>query len=167
METAALVERFVNVLLASPDVELDDLIQRLEREDISNDVAECLLAFVPMAFAHVLLAPMGVKLPERFKAWDPDTNDSEFGLLKDEPIFSAALTVASRGLERGEEALRVRAVASSSAEWDVVRQLTRDGSDPSGTVLTEPLLARVPLSYFRRRRVGSRPRSVWGWLTGR
>jgi hypothetical protein len=158
MET--LVERFVNAFLANPAAEPDVLVNLLRREGISAEEAECLLAFVPMAFAHVLLGPMGVRLPSRFQAWDPDTNEKQSGVLKDEPIFAAAVSVATKGAADA----RVRAVANSSAEWDVVRKLTSDGSSAEGCVLTEPLLSRVPLAYFRRAR---KPRSRWAWLTGR
>ena len=152
METEAVVERFVNAFLNNLGDEPHELVDRLEREGISRDVAECLLAFVPMAFAHVLLAPMGVNLPDRFKALDPATNDSESGRLDDEPIFSAAHSVAASGARRADEAERVRAVASCSAEWQVIRELTKDGSSPVGCGLTEPVLLRVPLSYFRQPR---------------
>jgi hypothetical protein len=158
MET--LVERFVDVFLANPAAEPDVLVDLLRHEDISAEEAECLLAFVPMAFAHVLLGPMGVQLPSSFQAWNPDTGEKQSGLLKEEPIFVAAVSVATR---RATGA-RIRAVVNSSAEWHVVQKLTSDGGSAEGCALTEPLLARVPRAHFRRLR---KPRSRWAWLTGR
>src|SRR5262245_52194016 len=165
-DTEALIERFVHVFLANPNTGLDDLINKLGSEGISNETAECLLAFVPMAFAHVLLGPMGVRLPARFEARDPDTNDHAAGVLKEEPIFSAALSAAGRTIALGEEA-RVRAVASHSAEWQVIQELTADGSKPSDCGLVEPILMRIPLSHFRRSRNGRGRRSLLSRLIGR
>jgi hypothetical protein len=158
MET--LVEKFVDVFLGNLTANPDVLVHLLEDEGISSEEAECLLAFVPMAFAHVLLGPMGVGLPSGFQAWDPDTNERQAGLLKEEPIFLAAVSVATRKTTDA----RVREVAASSAEWGIVRKLTSNGGTAEGCVLTEPLLARVPLAHFRRSR---KPRSWWAWLTGR
>lgn len=161
-EPEVLVERFVTVFLAFPDADCGAIVERLEQEHISREVAEALLAFVPMAFAHALLGPMGVSLPTGFVAWEPDTNEKETGVLKGEPLFAAALSVAA-----SLEAASVRAVATCSAEWQVIQDLTADSSDPSGCVLTEPLLARVPLSFFRRPAGATGWRPVWNWLTGR
>ncbi len=162
MDTNTFIDRFIQVLLADQAAEPGDLLRQLERDGVPADVARVLFAFVPMAFAYALLAPMGVILPRRFQVYDLDTRETGSGLLQDEPIFAAALSIAAAHLAAGQENL-VRAVASSSAEMGVVRKLTAGGSRASGIHLTEPVLMGVPLSYFPRSRV-VRHRTLSWWL---
>ena len=63
MGTNVLVAGFIEVLLADQEVGPDDLERQLERDGTPPDVAKALISFVPMAFAHALLAPIGVSLP--------------------------------------------------------------------------------------------------------
>ena len=165
MEAKALVDRCVELILRLPRAEHDNMVQLLAGEGIARDDAECLMAFVPMAFAHAHLGPMGARLPRDFRAWDPDTKDSEIGVLSEEPLFARALAAACAMLRSDGGPARVLLVAARSAEWDGAQKLARDGSTLQHLVFTPPALLRVPPAYFRRQRSTRLGRWLpWRWL---
>jgi hypothetical protein len=156
--TAELVALFVREVMAHPQAELSELAASLRSSNVDPETAECLMAFVPMAFAHVVLGNLGVALPTHFILWDPTDGKEARGALRKEPVFRTALAQASAMLGSGPDGVRsATTVASGSAEWNVVAQLTRNGSDPSACGLTEPVLMRLPLSYLSK----PKPRSSW------
>jgi hypothetical protein len=70
-----------------------------------------------MAFAHVILGGVGVRVPEGFLVNDPSTDRYIHGNLRDEPIFVAAHERARSMLSDGPDAQRsAREIASVSAE---------------------------------------------------
>ena len=108
--------------------DLDDLVRDLSAQGIAEEDAECLIAFVPMAFARVLLAPLGVKFQNTFLVKDFDSGASVRGNFANEPIHAAALEVA-KAMASGDADSRMRFehMAATSAEYDVVRQLRPEG----------------------------------------
>lgn len=152
------VEVFVRMALAHAEADPDELLDLLLPEGIDSETTECLIAFVPMAFAHVILGDAGVRLPDDFIVQDPNTGRSASGKLRDEPIFSAAYARARAMRSADPEDPRVREIASASAEWSTIAHLTRDGSDPSACGLTETVLLRLPPEYLNR---AARPTHRW------
>ena len=146
--------------------DLDDLVCELSGHGISEEDAECLVAFVPTAFARVLLSPLGVKFQDTFLVKDFDSGASARGTFADEPIHAAALWVA-KSMASGDTSSRMRfeQVAATSAEYDVVRQLRQEGESPDGVVLTEALFARVPIEHVQAVRPGRMYR-LWRSLLG-
>lgn len=146
--------------------DLDDLVHKLSAEGIAEDDAECLIAFVPMAFARVLLAPLGVKFQNTFLVKDFDSGTSARGNFANEPIHVAALEVA-KAMASGDAGARMRfeQIAASSAEYDVVKQLRPEGGSPDGIVLTEACLPRVPIAHVKAAMPG-RTRRLWRNLFG-
>jgi len=146
-----LVDAFVQQALQHPQGSTDELVTSLRAIDIDDETAECLVAFVPMAFAHVILGDLGVALPSAFLLRDPDTGATARGALQDEPIFRAACVRARTMLESGADGQQsAREIASGSAEWNVIAQLTQNGSDPSACGLTEAVLMRLSPSYLSK-----------------
>jgi hypothetical protein len=166
MESAKeLVELFVRNALTPRGSDDDDLVATLLAEGIDSESAERLLAFVPIGFAHVFLGDLGVGLPDGFAVQDPATGRNSHGKLRDEPIFSAACACARAMISSGpDEERAAREVAGRSAEWNVIEQLTRDGSDPSQCGLTESVLLRFPPGYASRRAAARR--SWWRFWGG-
>ncbi len=146
--------------------DLDDLVRELSVHGIAEDDAKCLIAFVPMAFARVLLAPLGVKFQNTFLVKDFDSGASVRGNFTDEPIHAAALEVA-KAMASGDADSRMRfeQMAATSAEYDVVRQLRPEGESPDGIVLTEALLPRVPIAHVEAVMPG-RMRRLWRSFLG-
>jgi len=133
-------------------VEVNDLVDALRCETIDEEEAECLIAFVPMAFAHAVLSPSGVGLPSEFIVRDFDTGESARGRLDEEPIFLAARTMADAMLNAGPSSSdHARGIAATSAEMNVANQLSQEGGGMEGIVLTEALLMRVPVEHVKRR----------------
>jgi len=144
------VDVFVRVALAHAQADTDGLVELLLSEGVDSETAECLVAFVPMAFAHVILGDAGVRLPDDFIVQDPNSGRSTNGKLRDEPIFRAAYDRARAMLSADPEDPRVREIASGSAEWSAIAHLTRDGRGPSACGLTETVLMRLPPDYLHR-----------------
>ena len=146
--------------------DLDDLVRDLSAHGIAEEDAECLIAFVPMAFARVLLAPQGVKFQTTFLVKDFETGASVRGDFANEPIHVAAIEVA-KAMASGDADSRVRfeQMAATSAEYDVVRQLRPEGGSPDGIVLTEACLPRVPVAHVKAATPG-RMRRLWRNLLG-
>jgi hypothetical protein len=134
-----LVATYIQVASGIRTESLDELVALLAEKGIGVDVAERLIAFVPMACAHALLAPLGVQLQPTYWLVDPETDRRWRGALAEEPIFVAAFTLAREAAGSGW----VRAIASTSAEWQAMQQL----KTPAGVILTEPILMRVPLPH--------------------
>jgi hypothetical protein len=120
---------------------VDDWVAVLVRHGIDAVTAERLIAFVPMACAHSLLPALGVQLQATYPIVDLDTNRSWRGALSDEPIFVAALTLASEAIG-SSRADWVHIVAAWSSEWNVASKFE---DNPNGCIVTEPILVRVPL----------------------
>ncbi|WP_157598129.1 MULTISPECIES: hypothetical protein [unclassified Rhizobacter] len=75
--------------------DLDELVQKLSAHGVEEEDAECLIAFVPMAFAKILLSPLGVKFQDTFLIRDLDGGKASRGVLANEAIYTAALELAS------------------------------------------------------------------------
>jgi hypothetical protein len=149
MTANQLVDVFVRIASNAPEADPDLLVESLLAANVDSEAAELLVAFVPMAFAHIALARTGVTLQEGFLIGDAQTGRSERGLLQEEPLFLAAAACARRMLSGDPHARELAMqVASGSAEWAAVAQL---GGHPSDCVLTEPILIRLPISYLTRR----------------
>jgi hypothetical protein len=137
----------------APDTDDDEMVKSLLADSIDGETAECLVAFVPMAFAHVILGAVGVRVPDSFLVNDASAGRYAHGKLRDEPIFVAAharaLSMLSGGLDAQKSA---REIASLSAEWNAIAELTSDGSDPAGCVLTETILMRLPPDHLAKRK---------------
>ena len=156
--TDELVGLFVEEVLARPNAEASELEAFLRAADVDPDTAECLIAFVPMAFAHVILGNLGVALPSDFILRDLDTGEEARGALRHEPVFVAAFARAQSMLESAPEGSRCAStVASGSAEWAAIAQLTANGSDPSNCGIVEPVLLRLSPSYLSK----TKPAPSW------
>lgn len=117
------VSLFMDVTSRGHVDDLDDLVRELSAQGISEEDAECLIAFVPMAFARVLLSPLGVKFQDTFLVKDFDSGTSVRGTFANEPIHAAALQVGNTMASGDADSrLRFEQMAATSAEYDVVRQ---------------------------------------------
>ena len=151
------VERYVRIAHSGLPGDLDELAERLKCDGINADDAECLIAFVPMAFAHEMLKPLGVKLPGEYDVKDFHTGASARGRLKDEPLFVAAKTLAHEMLNsNATRQSRAAEVAAVSAEMATVLELSPDNAGLRDVVLTEPLLTRLSVSHVKQTGSGSR-----------
>ena len=128
---------------AAPDTD-DEMVESFLADGIDSETAECLIAFVPMAFAHVILGALGVRLPAGFSVNDPSTGQCIHGNLRDEPIFVAAEARAHSMLSGDPDAQKsAEEIAAVSAEWNAIAELIRDGNDPANCGLTEATLMRL------------------------
>jgi hypothetical protein len=149
MHATQKIQRFLDTITSNSHEDLDALVQALVSQDISAEDAECLIAFVPMAFAQVLLSPQGVKFQDAFLIRDFETNVSAKGLLGDEPLYVSARELAKEMAQGDDDSRRrLEEIASTSAEYSVAMQLAGNPRDLRGIVLTEAVLARVPRTHL-------------------
>jgi hypothetical protein len=126
-----------------------------------------MLALVPMAFAHVVLARGGARLPDEFLLCDAGRELTARRRLVDEPIFVAARTLARVML--ADDDLRRRAarhVATLSAEWSTAVDLAGAEAAARGdfaqVVLSETVVIGLPVEPAGER-VGAWRRLVARW----
>jgi hypothetical protein len=150
------VQRDIEFTARYQQAELDELVDRLVCNTVDEEDAECLIAFVPMAFAHEILAPLGVGLPSHFLIKDFDTGASARGRLNEEPIFMAARSMAGEMLIVPHTKQKAWDIAAFSAEMSVARELSQHDGSMKDIVLTEALLTRVPVGHLKRTRLGLR-----------
>ncbi len=150
------VEHYIKIAEGHPQGDLDELVDLLAHDAIDAEDAECLIAFVPTAFAHEILAPLGVGLPSEFLLRDFDTGASARGCLNKEPIFVAAKTLAGEMLISSQTRSRAISIAEFSAEMSAARELSQDGGNMKDVVLTEPVLCRVPVEHLKQKNTGFR-----------
>ena len=153
------VALFVRLLGETGD--LDDVVAKLRQAGASELDCEFLVAFVPMAFAHAILEPMGVVLPQTFVAAGGDACDRERGIIRDEPSLASAFQLCTEMLSR--QPARAKGIASLSAEWAAVEDLLPTERGVKGIVLTEPLLCRISPPALRQRKVAGAPRTRRWW----
>lgn len=72
MTESTIVQTYVDLALSTPSATDEQLSSALQNAGISIDHAERAIAFVPMAFARVVLR--GAAFPEEFIIRDPDTD---------------------------------------------------------------------------------------------
>lgn len=150
------VTRYIELAEIHQQVDLDELVNLLTCDAIDAEDAECLIAFVPMAFAREILTPLGVGLPTDYLVRNFDTGTSVRGRLDAEPIFVAAKVMAGEMLAAGHTNQRALDIAAFSAEMSVVRELSLDDSSMKDVVLTEPVLARLPVTHIKQKFAGFR-----------
>ncbi len=136
------IHLYLETLLRSHYETEEDLSNELVRQGLSVDVAERLIAFVPMAFERVLLTPQGVQFEPGYAIWDGETQPPVRFLLEDEPIFVAA-TALAKSLAVDDPLLA--AVGNYSAEANLAREILTKRGSLSGIHFSETLLTRVSL----------------------
>ncbi len=129
----------ISRLAYETDQELSD---ELVRQGLSVDMAERLIAFVPEAFVRVLLAWHDFKFFPGYKIYDEETHHFYRFLLKDEPVFVVA-TALAKSLDIDDPMLT--AVASCSAEAQIIGDLKNSDSIRDINFFTEPIFMRIPL----------------------
>ena len=134
------IAAFVDVVTAAPDAQEDSIVAALTAQGFSGALAERLVAFVPLAFARVVLEERGARFSEGYQMRDLDGGRIQYGRLPEEEVYLAARQYATRA---GTEDERVLEVAQRSAEMDAAQKLLRPGEDVGILVFTEPVLLRV------------------------
>lgn len=139
---------FVDLATARPRASQEELAASLRARGVED--AARLLALVPMAFAHFVLAAAGARLPDDFLICDAGRERTSRQRLVDEPIFLAARTLA-RVMLADDTARRraARQVAMLSAEWataaDLAGQEAAARGDFSGVTLSETVVIGLPV----------------------
>ena len=164
------VERFVDLMLERPQADAHELAQALIAQGMGHEEAECLVAFVPMAFARAVLLPLGTTLPPTYEIRDLDTGESARGQLADEPSFNAGMALAQRWLDEGREE-DVHAIAASSSDYQVACELAGEAQDFESVVCVESVLLRLPVSHLKSQpqqqpKAEAQTKSWWRRLLG-
>jgi len=110
------VAAYLKLVRTSEETDCDTLSHSLQQMGLQHADAERLIAFVPIAFAQVLLKPRGVRFQDGFLVRD-SLGRTVRGKLVGEPFFVEAKRVALQ-LQRGDDvAIRLLlSVAALSAE---------------------------------------------------
>ena len=129
-----------------------------------------MIAFVPMAFARVVMVPLGTTLPLTYEIRDLDTGESARGQLADEPSFNAGMALAQRWLDEGREA-DVHDIAACSSEYQVACELAGEAQDFESVVCVESVLLRLPVSHLKsqpepKAKAQAQAKSWWRRLLG-
>ena len=134
------------VMVSSPSASEDEIVIRLTGLGYSATGAEKLNAFVPSAFAWVLLRRLGVGIfPSHYIALDADGTEVSIPVAR-EHYFTAALQLAFETLEHGwsddlpREAFE--AVIARSAEMNAANKALNEGASIAGAAIQ-------PLRVFR------------------
>jgi hypothetical protein len=130
----------VDALTEASNAEEDSLVASLTRGGLSAELAERLVAFVPMAFARVVLEQRGARFSDDYEVRDPASGASQYCRLSEEEVYVAARRYATWA---GSDDERVLRIAEHSAEMDAARKLLRPGEDASQLVFTAPVLLRL------------------------
>jgi hypothetical protein len=125
------------------DESIDDLAlyNRLITRGVGPDLAERVLAFVPLGFSKFVLA--GANLPEEYQVSTPGQAVANAHRLIDEPVF-----VLARHRARRSNDAELSAVANRCAFMAALRQVgaheaaTLDASDLANIQFTVPLIVR-------------------------
>lgn len=107
-----------------------ELVNHLCNEGFGLEESERLVAFLPIAFARVVIAHLAkVSFTADYRV--KETN--RVYLLSDEPIFVEAIKLATESYHNGLIAREAfTALASRSPELDAVNKALNDGADING-----------------------------------
>jgi hypothetical protein len=150
----------VELIVAAPDSELDEIMVALEKRGISHELAGRLCAFVPMAFARAILSEAGASLPAGYEIRDEESGRSWRGLLSQEPVYNAAQEVAGR---LGTLHADVWRVAAYSPEMILARNLVEPGQGFDKIVLVEAVMYGIPIPPERMRESEAPPQKRKSW----
>ena len=135
-----LVSDVVRLFRQKTDVDDGGVLKLLMERGLTEQQAEELTVFVPMAFCRVMLGDSGVTFSEQYILMSYGSGASVTRSLSSQPIYRAALEIA-----RGEEKSGVArndflAVAGRTAEFNAISQALDGGSKPEDLVLTPPVI---------------------------
>lgn len=110
--------------------------------DLTHAEAGAVLEFVPLAFGRVLLDGMGIAFSDEYVRIDENGTECLRRKLGDEPMFREALALAPEVIATsGQDAFT--AVAIRSSEVQAVNNALNAGADPSGFVISAPVMVWV------------------------
>jgi hypothetical protein len=138
MRNAANVDLSIVVMEARAGQDDRSVVTDLIERGVAFEEAEWLVALVPIAFTHVLFEQGGPTFASTYQCMGEDGRVSPEYPLADEPIYLRAVGAARRA---GRETMT--AIASRSAELNVINQLLSPGSRLEDLALTPPVLVRV------------------------
>lgn len=115
-------------LLAQPDLEDPiDVALRLEQEGMSPARAERLAVFVPVALAHAVLGPLGLRVRGSFALAGPDGRPGMSHRLSSIPEYADTASLAAWLLADAEHGDAARSAAGWSAQAAAVAEHLEGG----------------------------------------
>ena len=154
---AAQVGLFLELINRLPQAGIEDIAEVLMAHGMTREDAECLIAFVPMAFAHAFLVPAGVRLPGTYLLQGQDSDERLQGQLAEEPAL------------REDDALKFQRITGQLKRHRILGAERRNGQHIRSIPLRQPLfgqamrghkrvLMRLPIEHLKRKRKSWLPR---------
>ena len=141
----------VREVAANPGISEDGLVQRLMDGGYSQVDAERLNAFVPSAFAWVVLHQLGASLPSKIAL--PARNAVRYVPIESEHFLTAALCVAHDIFQHGWKPPITRSVyetiANRSAEMDATNKVFEEGGNLADSTIEPTRYHRLAAVYDR------------------
>jgi hypothetical protein len=110
--------------------------------DLTHAEAGAVLELVPLAFGRVLLDGMGIVFSDEYVRIDENGTERLRRKLGDEPLFREALELAPEVMATSGQDV-FTAVAIRSSELQAVNNALNAGADPSGLMMSAPVMVWV------------------------
>jgi hypothetical protein len=146
------IYQFVQVIAQSPEADDDTVVESLVKIGLPRIDAELLLAFIPSAFAWIVMQKMGLEsFPSTFYLCDEKDVETEY-LLSSQHYFSSALLIAedifSNGYTPQISKALYQSIALRSAEMNATNSLLKAGKSLKGAKLQPLRLYRIDAQQF-------------------
>ncbi len=126
----------LKVLRENPQLGDEELYVRLVEAGIERRMAARLVEFLPIAYGRILLADSGIIFNENYQRMNNRGKISPEQPLASLPLWNEIVTYAKEETSQGTSKHDLTAVASRSAEYHVVTELSVKGTIPSDVRLT-------------------------------
>lgn len=137
MDIYDVIESSLNAFYHFRESEDQEIIDFFVQRGLDMDYSTALTQFVPLAFCRVMLKGRGVRFSEKYRLVTGDLNEAEEKELKDEPIFLAALEVASSIKSQVDQDYFL-GILGRSAEFHSINTLLNSGSRLEDIILPAP-----------------------------
>jgi hypothetical protein len=137
-QRSEMIEMAVSVFAAHTTMLNRDVLHVLIRMGLSEMESLELIEFVPLAFARLILADLGVDVSDEYVRLDANGTERVRRSLKDEPMYRDALALGPTVAARDKASFM--ATAGRSAEFQMVNSALLRGDKPENLVLTTPIL---------------------------
>lgn len=135
------VSRAVAAFVDPPERDEELIIQELRAQGATPLEAEKLVAYLPLAFAQVVVRDMGSRFPDSARFLTEGTQIERPVFLPEEPLWLESIRLAEKA-RAGESLTREQfnAIALRSGTIDVLDNALRAGSRPENLVFTPALI---------------------------
>lgn len=138
------IRRTLEIMRASPTMTEQEISNCLVEEGVDQDIASCLVDYIPMAYTRIMYASVGLKFAQTYRRMDKKGRLLPERELVSEPLWNEVLAYAKSEMSKGISDRDLLAIVYGDAEYKAITQALKDGTDLKGSA-SAPVIFLTPL----------------------